>query len=496
MRGFVLGILLVVFSGLGLFAQTDQPMRIEIPDNRVDEVYGLPLPNKTFVLLQHHRKRSSEGERWIMETYNSDFKKKGNKELFLPKYFKLYDYKTQGDSVLWLCFAKEKGEYANAMLYRLSLETSQMSNVYIKGSRKSRLAGIEVLHKSVFLVGDEIEELKAEIEAKSLPSGVEVVIPELPEGARVIASKSDEKNQRVIVMANVRRGENAGLYYCEINRGEKQFTQKPLPEADKISLIDGSIVETDAGEILFMGTYNKLFGKISLNEMTEAEGTYIGKIREGQFEFFKTNPFSDYKNIYSTLDYREQMRARQRLSKGKNVDLAFRLLMHEKTLAQGDLYIMPMEVYRAEYHYENSIDPRGYVNQTQVFDGYLTTYCVVAAFNSSGDLRWDNYIKVGSIREYTLQENILVFAEEDSSVVMGYYSGGTMKSKVVKGDEVVFKKSEDKIESLVGETVVLEEMGRVEAWYDNYFIFSGYQVIIGKNGKKRKVFFFNLLAFE
>jgi hypothetical protein len=79
---------------------------------------------------------------------------------------------------------------------------------------------------------------------------------------------------------------------------------------------------------------------------------------------------------------------------------------------------------------------------------------------------------------------------------MAYYSDGAIKSKVVKGNDVVLKKSEDKMETTKNENVITEDLGHIEHWYDSYFILSGYQVVIGRSGKKRKVFFFNLISFE
>jgi len=160
------------------------------------------------------------------------------------------------------------------------------------------------------------------------------------------------------------------------------------------------------------------------------------------------------------------------------------------------LYVMAAETYYPEYHYENNFDSRGYMYQQQVFDGYRTTNCVISAYNDDGEMVWDNYMHSGEIIELSLQENILVFTDGDSNVVMAYYHDGAVYSKTVSGNNIVYKKSEDKIETVLNETIISEQYGRIEHWYGEYFLLSGHQTIFGLNGKKRKVYFFNLISFE
>ncbi len=487
--------LLILFS-VSAFAQNTNPMRIEVPENKVDEVYSLALANKYFIILEHFQKRNSKGEHWALEIYNSDFKKTGNKELSLPREFRLFDHKLSGDSIVWLCFAEAEGKNASTMLYRLNLQTGLMNHAYIKGSRKSTLIGIEVLKNKLFLIGEGLGSIQDQIAEIKLPYGTKIIAPVYPEYSHILASRSYESEQQVVVIVNIQRGSEMGLYYYEFESKEAILTKNKLLIRDNINLLDGSLVESENGELLFMGTYNSDMGRQPTKEMIISEGTYIGKLTDGQFAFFNTNKFSDFVNVFSTLSYKEQMKAKQKISKGKDVEMNFKLLIHEKSIIQGDQYILIVEAYYPEFHYENNFDSRGYMYQMEVFDGYRTTNCIVAAFSTEGKLMWDNYMHISDIRSYTLKENILVFAEADSSIVMAYYSDGDIKSKVVKGNDVVYKKSEDRMETTRNENVITENLGHIEHWYDNYFILSGYQVVIGKNSKKRKVFFFNLISFE
>ena len=68
--------------------------------------------------------------------------------------------------------------------------------------------------------------------------------------------------------------------------------------------------------------------------------------------------------------------------------------------------------------------------------------------------------------------------------------------KTVSGNDIVFKKSEDKINTANDDKIVTERYGRLQRWYDNYFIVSGYQILYEKGSSKRRVYFFNLINFD
>ncbi len=477
-------------------AQNSNPIRIEISEKKVDEAYALPLKNKTLLILTHNEKRTSKGEQWNLAIYNSIFFKTGNKELLLPRNFILFNYKLIEDSIVYLAFTEYDGDNASLMLYRLNLNTNTIKHTYITGDKKARLLSIEYLKDKIYIIGDRMERLQNQLKDVSISNKIRIVAPVFPIHTSIIASYSNIKSNKVIVMTNIYKGDAKGLYYNELNGSDNTMISNQLHDADNIGLVDGSIIESKGDALLFMGTYSYSKIRDPNNEKIERVGTYFAKIIDGQFAFFKTNKFSEFTNIFSTLNYREQQKAKQSIQNGKNIDLHFKLLIHKNAIKQNGLYVLTAEMYFPEYHYENSFDSRGYMYQTQVFDGYRTDNCVVVAYNDKGRLLWDNYMHIEDVRSYQLKENVLTFAEEDSSIVMAYYSDGKIKSKLVKGNEVVYKKSEDRIETVINETIITDKDGLIQHWYDNYFILSGYQVLIGKNSKKRKVYYFNMISFE
>ncbi len=494
----IISIFLFLFSySLITLAQNNNPLRIEVESNNIDDIYSLPLESEHLIILEHLHKRAPKGEHWILETFNNQFKKAGNKDFFLPRDFVLFDHKLLGDTVVWLCFAEPDGDNSSMMLFRLNLKTMFMKHVYIKGSRKARLDRIEVLNNKLFIIGDNLTEIQKQLKTIIVPKGVQIITAIIPEHSQIISSRSDAINNRIVIIIKGFREPNKGLYFYEYTEADGFFTKSKLFVPKGLSVLDGRIIETESSDLLFMGTFNTHISSRQVSNINNpAEGIYFAKISNKNFGFFKTNKFSDFKNVYSTLDYRTAIKAKQKKSKGEQVNIEFKLLIHDKYIKQGDSYIMVAETYYPEYHYENNFDSRGYMTQIRVFDGYKTSNCIVASFDKMGNLLWDNYMHINNIRSYSLRENILAFPEQDSSIVIAYYYDGHIISKSVRGNEVVFKKSEDKIETVYQENVIAEEMGDIQSWYGKYFIVSGHQIVIGRNSRKRKIYFFNLVSFD
>jgi len=154
------------------------------------------------------------------------------------------------------------------------------------------------------------------------------------------------------------------------------------------------------------------------------------------------------------------------------------------------------EAYFPVYHYETMYDGRGYMYQTEVFDGYQITNGLAAAFDGKGNLVWDNYIQVSGVQTYYLEETVDVYNDGETQVFM-YYQNEKIYSKVTQENETVFKKEATELPTVIsGENVIAEDNGKITHWSGAYFLISGYQKVYGSNGKTRKVFFITGVAFQ
>ncbi len=491
--------LLTLFTlalGFNVYAQKDSPLRIEIDAETNQEVFGIALESKSFVIVKHQNKSTTRGETWIMELYDSDMKKYNSSTLSMPTGFVPVDYKLNGDSVLWLCFSEPEGKKGSFKLFRYNMQTGLLWKKFAKGSRKAVIDGFEIVGNKVILLGERLFDLQNQLVDANMPYGISIIYTDIPNQSKIITSKSMSDNSQAIIIVENDDRDNKGLFIYNYTNNSSTPVISKLNALAGVNVIDGSLIENNDGSLLLMGTYNYNIGPDGIREQIAANGTYIAKLENYAFTFFKTNEFSDYKNVFATLSAKEHKQIKDKTSKGKDPKLSFKVLTHKKALRQEDLYVIALELYHPEYHYENSYDSRGYMFQQLVFDGYRTSNCLVAAFSKEGDLVWDNYMHTNNLLELSLQENVIVFDESDTNIVMAYYYNSSIFSKTVNGNDIVFKKSEDKIQIAEGEKVVTERYGRMQRWYDNYFIVSGYQILYGQGNSKRRVYFFNLISFD
>jgi hypothetical protein len=175
--------------------------------------------------------------------------------------------------------------------------------------------------------------------------------------------------------------------------------------------------------------------------------------------------------------------------------LGFDLNMHQKVIVQDSQFVLIGEIYYPEYHLEAHYDMRGYWNYEEVFDGYYYTHGVAIAFDTDGELLWNNIMKLDDVFSFEMRENVLLYMGDNEEVML-YYEDGKIFSKGFNGNEVVFKERSDELTTVKEtEAVIVENNGLIFKWYDSFFLISGYQEVESVKGK-RKVFFFSKVAFE
>jgi hypothetical protein len=137
----------------------------------------------------------------------------------------------------------------------------------------------------------------------------------------------------------------------------------------------------------------------------------------------------------------------------------------------------------------------------QTFLGYKYTHAIVIAFDSNGDVIWDNSFRTNDISSYNLQKSVAVNVQGDKAVIM-YLDDGQLKSKVIQGDEVLEEKTFNPVKLMYPndkESNRDNDIYGVYNWYDNYLYSYGIQKIKNKSfpkkERKRRVFYLNKIQF-
>ncbi|MES2731648.1 MAG: hypothetical protein V4714_07865 [Bacteroidota bacterium] len=295
------------------------------------------------------------------------------------------------------------------------------------------------------------------------------------------------------------------------------------PEVDR-SLLTGRLVPLSDSLQLVIGTYG-------LRNSAYTQGMYITKLVDNAPQKTKYYSFTDFKNFFKFMDSREQARIEKKIKskkkKGDDLKLQYRLLVHDIIQKDGQ-YIMVAEAYYPEYRYRNNnfypgyggmggfgypysfgrygYSPFGYGypynnygNTGQVFDGYKYTHAVVAGFDPKGDLLWDNSFEFADIKTLSLKEKVKVNVQADHIALL-YSHNGYIKSKVIRGNEVVEGVTNTPISTdYEGDKVKKNYTDELEYWYGNYFAAWGYQKIKNSSDQQvknnRSVFYVNKIAF-
>ena len=102
---------------------------------------------------------------------------------------------------------------------------------------------------------------------------------------------------------------------------------------------------------------------------------------------------------------------------------------------------------------------------------------------------------MSNIISYNLDENVIVYFDGTTEVFL-YYFDGKIFSKVISGNEIVYREEETEVRTVNNnEEVLYENYGKIYHWYGPYFLLTGYQVVVDSRAKKRKVYFFLKLKF-
>lgn len=284
--------------------------------------------------------------------------------------------------------------------------------------------------------------------------------------------------------------------------GEQVSSFELEPSESNVAIISAKVSEVSKNKTVILGTCEKF----SKKPYGTSNGMYFSIYDGDKQEVFERHNFTDFDNFFKYLPEKSEKKMDKKKAKaekkGKELLVNYSMLTHD-IIEKDGAYIMIGEAYYAHYHTECTTT---YVNgapQTtcrQVFDGWMFTHAVIAAFDENGKKLWDNCFEIQNILTYDLSEKIKVMFKEDE-VVLVYSIGGYINSKVIEGKKVVEGKHKTKIETNYKEDKVKSDGGSsIAYWYDNYFIAYGYQRIKNTSKKdtkrKRTVFYFNKIEYD
>ena len=500
-------------------AQKGGLLRGEISSKDYDFIYFIPLSENGLMTIEHSLKFRTSTDNWEINLYSKNLQHLQHKKFTTGPGHKLIEYYDDKDSLFYGFFAEKGGSrkyevlkfnYLNGKVSkivsfgdsRMSYEHFDMvgSTQFVSGIRNPNSGAyfgqaLFTLTLVPVIWGIKIYNEPVQIFYNDFKTGNKGKIQPVTKGeCTVFATKANPKSGvYALIIKNIYK-KKASIKYFEYDKNGKEIRHTELEGLNEKNLLSGSLIIVNDSTFAFVGTYNN-DERRKMNSNNSALGMFVSTIVNGKESIIKFHPFSEFTNAKKALDFRNLKRFEESKRKGENIDLGFKLLMHQDIIQMDSVYVLLSESYFPEYHFETYNNFYGSMYSDQVFDGYRFSHAITAGFNNQGDLLWDNIFKISDIISYNLDENVIVYFDGTTQVML-YYADGIIYSKVISGNKIIYKKDETEVQTVGdNERVLYENYGKIYHWYGPYFLLTGFQQVMDDRGKRRKVYFFLKLKF-
>lgn len=247
-----------------------------------------------------------------------------------------------------------------------------------------------------------------------------------------------------------------------------------------------------------------------------SDGYFTAKVTNGIAGNINYYNFNDFSNTYKYITDGSALRSKgkpdrkqnkqnesdiQSASDDKSRSMNLRLISHDVLIQNGKI-ILVSEAYSPEYHTNTQMSydyyGRAFPTSYQVFDGFRYSHAFVAAFDSAGNMAWNNGIEMRDILSKYLNQKLNCLFDGDETVLY-YNANNKIAFKTINGNTTVENIAYTSLALKRGTDQPIDEyLGTIEFWYDDYFLATGYQTIRNNHlqSNKRNVFYISKLAFR
>jgi hypothetical protein len=429
------------------------------------------------------------GRSWTLARYDAAFQPVWSVEEELDGRAFLQDQVATDDALVLLLHQRR-----GALILRVDLETGAVRRVPLNLPRKT----IAVDH--LVVDGDRawLQGLRGGAGAVFGGRGV-VLSVDLATGAAApmkVAEAAGEKKvylQRLgpgptgadLVAVSIKR-RRPTLHLVELGATSAELAMRLAP-AEGHALLSAQRVQA-GDQTLVLGTYSR-------NEKAlAAQGLYVAGFEGGAERFRVTHSFTSFDHFFDYLPDRRQGKVERKAAraegKGRDLSLGYLLNVHD-LIDQGDQFLVVAEAYYPVYttrtETTTTTDAQGNTvtrtTTTQVFQGWRTTHCLVAAFDRQGQRRWDASFPMGDFLAPTVRDNVAVRVDGER-VEMLYVRRGDLVTQVATADGLELQKAEVSPAAQARKSWVQDAAW----WYDDRFVMWGLEKVKGEGLGRRWVF--------
>ncbi|MEQ9423049.1 MAG: hypothetical protein RJQ09_01430 [Cyclobacteriaceae bacterium] len=477
----------------------EQPERLELTIDPDDEDYFIVSAEQDgLFIFKETNDRGKKGFFWEFTQVDTLLKEQWKKRYLIPYGidFLGWDYSL---GQVHLLFNKPGGrDYRDYTLYNFDVASGDTTQHTVSMEFNVRLSEFEVVGNAVIMGGYynyrpvivhyDIKERRARVLPGYYNKKAELLDIET----------DDKKRQFNVLLSELSLTKKNTIGLKTFNEEGEMLQNQVLEPDDDHSLIFGQSTKLDNGIQYISGTYADRKSSFS-------KGVYTAKIDDGQQQYLKFYSYPDLENFFSYMSARRQEKVKERIKrrrvKGKKVRLNYRLLVHD-VIRLEDEYIMIGEAYYPKYapsYYGPMHSEYSYNQFADGIEGYRYTHAVIIAFDASGNVNWDNSFEINDVLATSLQQYVHV-AAQGNEIVLLYMFEDEIRSKLIKGSEVLEGKTFNPIELKFDDDVIADEyknVGGLEKWYGNSFYAYGIQRIKKEGSRRnRKIFYINKIVYR
>ncbi len=501
----------VVFISVSVLAQKrkipdtsayiQQPDRIEIQiDDYDNEFTVINGEEDGLLVVKETSVRNQNGYGWVLYKLDTALQIEWTKLAVVPYAYTYrgWDY-SEGD--FFLLFASGQYKPEEFSIFRIdgedgAIEETEVSTVFPIG-----LTHFEIIDNTVIFAG--VANMRPAVLTIDLDEKKPRVLPGVYNGNSEIIDLYLNDEDAVFSVALLERMNNKRLSvniktYTTDNLMVQNNTIIP---GEKRNLIDGAPTDFSSGFQYVAGAY-------SAKSTQYSRGLYLAKFMNGRQQFIKYYNYADLRNFFDYMGNNRKERVKERISrrksKGKKNKFNYRVLVHE-IIKQGDEHIMIGEAYYPRYSSYQTMVPYG----TGLYDrnynnviGYKYTHAIVVSFDKNGNILWDQSFPIDDVFLYDLEELVTVNILKDRIELL-YLEENTIRSKVIKGNEVLEGKSYTPVRLNSSEDEFAKkdpEVEGLEKWYDRTLYAYGEQEIEhrreNRGRSRREVFYVNKVRYN
>lgn len=479
-------LILFLFIPQFIIAQRDLPLRMEINAGKDSEDFSFEsLKAQGCMVFYEGSFLGTDSASWLFMHYDTNFFKLKNLSVPLPKNLQVVSSCFSGDRLFVLLqnIPSKKSVLVKTFLATIDLPSYQFTTREIKDFDQRGVFRILPVEQTLVIETSQKDEeglyfynLKEDQLHEFKVAGHDLYSIEFAE--------PDTLSHRFLLGLVLTYGKNnSKLSLYETDMEGTVLQETTFPDLNNELYNSARMVRTNDSSFLILGTYNLARKNVSGDLQS---GVYSMIYQNGHFQ---TPKLYDYVKLDDSLAHTKAA-------------LNLHLLVGDYIATNGQQFVLSAELFYPEYvnsgggyydFYSN------FVPASPTFAGYHYINAYITSFDAQGNLQWNYYMPFNELLTQRLATRVSLHFIGENAVVYYPYNF-SLTSAYLHYGKVIEPLSTMELETLqTKETVDYSKKVKMQTWYDDNFVISGYQYIKSNvRGSKshRYVFFANKLQYQ